>query len=139
MEFIEIDYKENQKETGKRLDEDTRQKEPDALKLERGHISIGVKENNEIVGRLTASTSFNSLHIELFAVDARIRSNGIGGQLLEKTISIAKSKGLHFVTLETMSFNAPKFYQKHGFEIIKEVVGTPLENSSYFIMYKDLR
>lgn len=139
MEFVEIDFKINQKETGKWLDDDTRQKEPNALKLERGHISLGVKENNKIVARLVGSISFNSLHIELFAVDSQLRSNGIGGQLLEKTVVIAKAKGLHFITLETMSFNAPKFYQKHGFEILKEVVGTPLENTSYFLMFKDIR
>lgn len=85
MEFIEIDYKENQKVTGKWLDEDTQLKEPEALKLERDHISIGVQEDNKIIGRLSGSIFFNAMHVELFAVDSTVRSKGIGGKLLEKS------------------------------------------------------
>lgn len=139
MEFIEIDYKENQKVTGKWLDEDTQLKEPEALKLERDHISIGVQEDNKIIGWLSGSIFFNAMHVELFAVDSTVRSKGIGGKLLEKAIEIAKEKKLHFITLETMSFNAPKFYQKHGFEIMKEIDDSPLDNTSHFFMFKDIR
>ncbi|MCP0886526.1 hypothetical protein LB941_04130 [Ligilactobacillus sp. WILCCON 0076] len=59
--------------------------------------------------------------------------------MLEKAIEIAKEKQLHLITLETISFNAPKFYLEHEFGIMKQVDNSPLDNTSHFFMFKDIR
>ncbi|MGR8809937.1 GNAT family N-acetyltransferase [Leuconostoc citreum] len=69
---------------------------------------------------LVGNVFFNSFHIELLATSPDTQSAGYGGALLEHAIIIAKDKGVHFVTLETMSFNTPNFYLKHDFEVLKK-------------------
>lgn len=139
MDFIELDYPENSDQTVLWINEDTRLKAPNALVLPDSKISLGIKEKNTLVARLVGSVFFNGFHIELLATSPDTRSAGYGGALLEHAISIAKDKGVHFVTLETMSFNAPNFYLKHGFEVLKKVDDSPIDGTSHFFMYKDLR
>lgn len=139
MEFVKVDYTENKEITKDWIDQDVYQKKPATLALEDSQLSLAAKVNSQIVGRLAGTIFLNSLHIELLAVNPEQRANGVGGALLKEAIKIAKEKQLHFVYLETMSFNAPKFYLKHGFEVIKEVKNSPLDQTSHFFMFKDIR
>ena len=58
-------------------------------------------------------------HIGRMAVLAEFRGQGIGSQLLTDIIVLAKTKGVHKVTLHAQ-IQAVEFYQKHQFQIIGE-------------------
>jgi len=139
MEFIELNYSENSDKTVSWIDADTRLKVPESLELTDSKISLGIKHDSEIVARLVGNIFLNGFHIALLATSPDTRSAGYGGALLDHAVQVAKDKGAHFVTLETMSFNAPQFYLKHGFEVLKQIEDSPINGTSHFFMYKDLR
>lgn len=58
-------------------------------------------------------------YLEYMAVQARYRSQGIGGRLLEAVEQWARESGAELITLGTnlrSDFGAIAFYEKHGYE-----------------------
>ena len=58
-------------------------------------------------------------YLEYMAVQARYRSQGIGGQLLEAVEQWARANGAELITLGTnlrSDFGAVAFYERHGYE-----------------------
>lgn len=139
MNIKEIDYKENAKISAEMLDKYTKNKKPEALDILRKKISFVLEDEGQIVSRLTGSISFNGLHIELFITDSNTRGKGYGTEIFKFVEELAREKGYHYIVLETMSFNAPRFYINRGFEIIKKVDNTPIEGESFYFMFKSLR
>ncbi len=56
--------------------------------------------------------------LESMHVDPRVRSRGIGGQLLEAAVEVARRAGCYRVQLTSnrLRTDAHRFYQRHGFE-----------------------
>jgi ribosomal protein S18 acetylase RimI-like enzyme len=63
------------------------------------------------------------------------RRQGIGRRLMDVAESEAVQRGCTLIYLETFSFQAPKFYQCLGFEIVAEFGGFP-ESATKAIMRK---
>ena len=49
----------------------------------------------------------------------------------------ARRRGCHSVHVDTMSWQAPEFYKKHGYKIISELEDIPLGNKKFHLV-KDL-
>jgi ribosomal protein S18 acetylase RimI-like enzyme len=136
--IVTVPYDENQRGCIKMLNDYTQEKKPEALASVNRKISLAYEVSGEIIGRLVGKTGFNCLTIELFAVDGKKRSSGVGSQLLAEAEAIAISEGCHLIFLETFSFNAPKFYIKKGFSVMREVENSPIKGQSHFFMIKEL-
>jgi GNAT superfamily N-acetyltransferase len=48
-------------------------------------------------------------------VDDRYRKQGVGSSLLASAEAIARKGGCRGVYLDTFTFQAPKFYERHGY------------------------
>jgi ribosomal-protein-alanine N-acetyltransferase len=70
-----------------------------------------------IGGYLFAVSLYEEFHINKIATDARVRSRGLGRELLEDAIARARSVGAGTVTLEVRVSNVParQFYKSYGF------------------------
>lgn len=86
-------------------------------------ISYGAFIDNELVGFVEGfkedwNNRFRITNICVF--DNNKRRSGLGKTLLDKILIDAKASNARMVVLETQSYNynAIKFYQKNGFEII---------------------
>ena len=79
---------------------------------------IIAKLNNEIVGFAGVIDTVDQLEITNIVVKKDFRNNGIGNELLEKLIKLAKENGKDKITLEVNSSNsaAIKLYEKNGFK-----------------------
>lgn len=53
------------------------------------------------------------------------RNNGVGSGLLIKFESHARQRGCKFFYLTTLSYQAPGFYRKHGYDPIASIAGYP--------------
>ncbi|NIE72960.1 GNAT family N-acetyltransferase [Pantoea sp. Ap-967] len=68
-----------------------------------------------IIGGLHGEFFYKWLFIELLALAPEIRKGGIGSKLLEMAEQAARDRGCTGIWLDTFDFQAPRFYQRHGF------------------------
>ena len=79
----------------------------------------------EIIGGLTGRTSLGLFFIDLFYLPESLRGGGFGSRLLREAETEAKRRGCARAVLYTISFQAPDFYRKQGYEAFGEVPCEP--------------
>lgn len=72
-------------------------------------------DHDQIVGGLLGGTYWNWCHVDILWLDQRIRHDGYGSRLLQMAEAEAVRRGCIAMSLDTMSFQAPEFYKKHGY------------------------
>lgn len=78
------------------------------------------------------------LHIELIWVDQRLRGQGLGSQMMEAIEEKAKAKNCIGMHLTTFDFQAPAFYEQHGFESFATLDDFPVKGHKRYYMIKRL-
>ncbi len=94
-------------------------------------------ENGELIAGLYGESYWQSMEIDRLWVHEEYRYQGLGSQLLVKAIEHAQTKQCRFVHLTTFSFQAPDFYQKHGFTVVGQLLDLPPGFAKYWLR-KDL-
>lgn len=69
----------------------------------------------DIVGGLTASSSYNWLLIKILWVEKASRGTGLGKTLLQRAEQQGSDSGCHAVWLDTSNPMAERFYTQHGY------------------------
>lgn len=80
-------------------------------------ISFEIFNGTEFVGAIVVQPFWEQLHIKYLFVEKNYRGQGIARQLMNHALEFGIKRGCHFAFVETMSFQAPEFYQKMGFSI----------------------
>lgn len=75
-------------------------------------------EADRVVAGLVGSAYWGKLHVRLLWVDAEHRSEGLGRRLMEWAEARGRVLGCTTAVVDTMSFQAPEFYVKLGYEQI---------------------
>ena len=94
-------------------------------------------EHGEIMAGLVAETFGNWLEIEYLFVKEELRGQGIGSQLLQQVESEAKKRNCRYVFVNTYQFQAPAFYQKHGYQEVFTLKDYPCTGQRHYYQ-KDL-
>jgi GNAT superfamily N-acetyltransferase len=74
--------------------------------------------DSQVVGGLVAETQFAWLRISIMAIDPQQRLRGIGASLLAAAEREATARGCRYAYVDTMDYQAPRFYEKHGYTIV---------------------
>jgi GNAT superfamily N-acetyltransferase len=74
-------------------------------------------QGEEVIGGLLGGTYWGWLVVEVLWIAESDRNQGLGSRLLERAEQIALGRGCHSAHLDTMSFQAPTFYQRHGYTV----------------------
>ena len=90
-----------------------------------------------VIGGILGGTYWEWMHLDILWVDEKYRKTGIGSKLLTAAEEEAVRRGCHSVHVDTMSWQAPEFYKKHGYRIIGELDNIPNGNKKYQLV-KDL-
>lgn len=90
--------------------------------------------NQQYVGGYIAKRTDDLVHLELLAVDIRLRKQNIGSQLMDHLIAIAKKEGCTRLTVTTLDFQAKNFYIKKGFNIFGTLTNTPIKDVTKFYL-----
>jgi ribosomal protein S18 acetylase RimI-like enzyme len=73
-----------------------------------------------------------------FWVEESRRRQGLGTKLLQAAEEEARRRGCTQIMLMTFSFQAPAFYERHGFEVVATIDNHPRGHRN-FLMRKRLR
>ena len=94
-------------------------------------------EHGQLLAGLVAETFGNWLEIEYLFVKEGLRGQGIGSQLLQQAESEAKKRNCRFAFVNTYQFQAPAFYQKHGYKEVFTLKDYPYTGQRHYYQ-KDL-
>ena len=102
-----------------------------------GHTPLCLVEydrDGAVIAGLLGGTYWGWMYVDILWVDERYRHKGLGSRLLSAAEAEARGRGCHHVHLDTMSWQAPEFYKKHGYEVIGILPDIPSGNQKYLLM-----
>ena len=88
-------------------------------------LAFFVRDQGRIVAGLCGNTWGGTCELRQFWVEPSRRGQGLGTQLLQAAEQEALRRGCRQVVLMTFSFQAPSFYERHGFEVLATVDNHP--------------
>lgn len=95
-------------------------------------VAFYVTEQGKKKAGITAEIIGDWLSIQFLWVDESIRGTGVGSELLSRVESHAKEVGCHSVLLDTFSFQAKAFYEKHGYQCHMTLENYPSNHSKHY-------
>ena len=95
--------------------------------------------DSRVLGGLFAETQFAWLRISIMAVSPERRSQGLGAALLAEAERQAIARGCTYAYVDTMDYQAPRFYQAHGFNIVGEIADWDSHGHTKFYFSKRLK
>lgn len=87
----------------------------------------------EIVGGVIGATYWNWLYINLMWLRDEVRGQGYGSRLLALAEEEARKRGAEQAYLDTFTFQAPGFYEKHGYAVFGELDDFPTGHKRFFM------
>jgi GNAT superfamily N-acetyltransferase len=106
---------------------------------DRRPLAVFVKDaaSKRVVGGLTGRSSLGLLFVDLFYLPPALRRSGIGSDVLRQAEDEGRRRGCRTAVVYTISFQAPGFYERHGWRVFGEVPCDPPGTSRVFLT-KDL-
>ena len=101
------------------------------------HAPLNIVEydyDGNLIAGILGGTYWGWLYVDILWVHEKHRGNGIGSKLLAEAEKEAKARGCHHVHLDTMSWQAPEFYKKHGYTVVGILPDIPKGNQKYLLM-----
>jgi GNAT superfamily N-acetyltransferase len=96
------------------------------------HIFIRDRENR-VVGGVIGNVFGGWLYVSLLWVEESLRNKGNGTRLLKMIESEAAKLGCKYAHLDTYSFEARPFYEKHGYTLFATLGNYPEGHSKHFL------
>jgi GNAT superfamily N-acetyltransferase len=90
-------------------------------------------ETGEVLGGATGRSSLGLLFLDLFYLPPPLRGSGIGSAILQAFENEGRARGCRSGVLYTISFQAPGFYERHGWRRFGEIPCDPPGTSRIFL------
>ena len=85
-----------------------------------------------LLGGLILQSYWRESYVELLWLSARARGAGLGSKLIREAERRARRRGSRVMHLNTYSFQAPGFYEGHGYQRFGTVSGSPRGARRYY-------
>jgi GNAT superfamily N-acetyltransferase len=100
-------------------------------------VLVSDSDTREVLGGLVGRTSLGLCFIDLAFLPDQLRGQDVGSAMLRQAEDEARRRGCRAIVLYTISFQAPGFYEKHGYRRFGTIECHPPGTSRIF-MVKDL-
>lgn len=94
-------------------------------------------EYGVVLGGMIGRTYLGLAFVDLVYLPPEVRGRGLGSQILKRFEDVARSRGCKTAVLYTITFQAPLFYEKNGWQRFGEIPCLP-EGASRVFLKKDL-
>jgi GNAT superfamily N-acetyltransferase len=101
------------------------------------NVVVRHREQQRVLGGAMGRTSLGLLFLDLFYLPAALRGLGLGSQILTQFEEEGRRRGCASAVLYTISFQAPEFYERHGWRRFGDIACSP-EGTSRVFMSKTL-
>jgi GNAT superfamily N-acetyltransferase len=88
--------------------------------------------NRRVLGGLILESYLRESYVELLWLSAAARGARLGSRLLKAAERLALERGSVLIHLNTYSFQAPRFYEKHGYRRFGSIAGSPAGGRRHF-------
>lgn len=88
-------------------------------------ILVRDPETGEIVGGLLGHTSLRLFFLDLFYLPEALRGGGLGSRFIAQAEAEARRRGCTAAFVMTVTFQAPGFYEGHGYRRFGEIPCPP--------------
>ena len=88
-------------------------------------ILVRNPDTGEIVGGLLGRSSLGLFFLDLFYLPKQLRGGGLGSRLIAQAEEEARRRGCTAAFVYTVTFQAPGFYEKHGYRRFGEIACPP--------------
>ena len=102
------------------------------------NVLVSDPETHDVLGGIVGHTSLGVCFIDLVYLPESLRGQDVGTQMLAAAEDEARRRGCRVAVLYTISFQAPGFYERHGYRAFGAVPCNPPGTSRVF-MSKPLR
>lgn len=102
----------------------------------RGFRSAAIWLRNDrqsLLGGAQVLLNWHWLQICLVWIDPEIRRQGLGTELLRRVETLGRSNGCTQAHLDTFSFQARGFYERHGYRLFGQLDDYPAGHSRYYL------
>jgi GNAT superfamily N-acetyltransferase len=97
-------------------------------------VQIFIRDReNRVVGGVIGHAFGGWLYVSLLWVEESLRNKGNGTRLLKMIESEAAKLGCKYAHLDTYSFEARPFYEKHGYTLFATLDNYPEGHSKHFL------
>lgn len=93
-------------------------------------FTVKVADGEGLVAGLSGWTWGTAAGIALVWVREDQRRSGLGGRLLDAAEQVARERGCRRLTVSSFTFQAPGFYERHGFVEFARTEGLPTEGQA---------
>jgi GNAT superfamily N-acetyltransferase len=90
-------------------------------------------QTQRVIGGLTGRTSLGLLFVDLFYLPPALRGGGLGSEILRQAEDEGRRRGCVAAVLYTISFQAPGFYERNGWQKFGEVASSPQGTTRVFM------
>lgn len=90
-------------------------------------------DDGRVIGGATGHASLDWVFLELLFVPEQLRGQGVGSELLARVEAFGLDHSMIGVWLDTFSFQARPFYERHGYEVIATIEDYPLGAQRFFM------
>lgn len=87
----------------------------------------------ELLGGLIGDVYWGWFYINLLFLKEEVRGQGYGHRVLTMAEEEARQRGATNVFLDTFSFQAPDFYERHGYQVFGELKDFPPGHQRYYM------
>jgi predicted N-acetyltransferase YhbS len=99
-----------------------------------GTVSLFLRDGaNRVVGGLLGGWRWGWLYVDKLWVEESYRGSGAGSRLLRAAEREAREAGCTDAVLDTFSYQAPSFYERHGYKIYATLEGYPPGYRNFFL------
>ncbi|MFI5399868.1 MAG: GNAT family N-acetyltransferase [SAR324 cluster bacterium] len=79
------------------------------------NVLVSDSETGKVIGGMLGLTSLGLYFVNVFFLPEALRGGGLGSRMLRMGESEARQRGCEQVVLYTLTFQAPGFYERHGY------------------------
>ena len=106
----------------------------------RSEFTVKIEDDaGDLVAGLSGWTWGTCAGISLVWVREDRRTQGAGARLLAAAERVARERGCHQIVVSSFTFQAPGFYERHGFVETGRTEGLPIEGAADVHLAKRLR